>query len=61
MLEAVLICSDPECTESFDARAMTLGELEALACECGCALALVSVSEVDGEDARVRFELEPAY
>jgi hypothetical protein len=44
MLHALLICSDDDCTDEFDAWG-TLEELEALACECGCALALLSVSE----------------
>ncbi len=34
---AVLICSDDDCTERFEARG-TLAELETLACECGCGL-----------------------
>jgi hypothetical protein len=33
-----LICSDPACAEAFEARAATLGDLEALACACGCGL-----------------------
>jgi hypothetical protein len=42
MLVARLICSDPGCTEFFEARAGTLAELEALACDCGCALEIVA-------------------
>jgi hypothetical protein len=42
MLVARLICSDPECIEVFEARAVTLAELEALACDCGCALEIVA-------------------
>jgi hypothetical protein len=42
MLVARLICSDPHCTEIFEARAGTLAELEALACDCGCALEIVA-------------------
>lgn len=34
---AVLICSEDDCTERFEARG-TLAELEALACDCGCGL-----------------------
>jgi hypothetical protein len=34
---AVLICSDEECTERFEAQG-TLAELESLACDCGCAM-----------------------
>jgi hypothetical protein len=48
MLYALLVCSDDDCTDTFEAWG-TLEELEALACECGCALQLISVSEVDGE------------
>ena len=44
MLQALLICSDEDCTEIFEARG-SLEELEALACECGCALQVISVSE----------------
>ena len=35
---ARLICSDPDCAEAFEARAGTLAELDALACDCGCAV-----------------------
>jgi len=41
VLVARLICSDDACPEAFEARAATLAELEALACDCGCALAVV--------------------
>ena len=51
MFHALLICSDPECTETFEAWAGSLEELEALACDCGCALALWSISEVEGNPA----------
>jgi hypothetical protein len=44
---AVLICSDEECTERFEARG-TLPELEALACDCGCALHLLGWPEPAG-------------
>jgi hypothetical protein len=46
MLVARLICSDPECPETFEARADTLAELEALACDCGCALEIVAWPDV---------------
>ena len=49
MFHALLICSDPKCTETFEAWAGTLEELEALACDCGCALALWSISEVESD------------
>lgn len=48
MLYALLICSDDDCTDEFEAWG-TLEELETLACECGCALQLISVSEIRGE------------
>lgn len=40
VVRAVLICSDEECTERFDAYG-PIEELAALACDCGCALAIV--------------------
>ncbi|MDQ3933827.1 MAG: hypothetical protein M3340_04260 [Actinomycetota bacterium] len=46
MLHAVLICSDDDCTEIFEAYG-TLEELETLACDCGCALQVISVSEAE--------------
>jgi hypothetical protein len=50
---AILICSETECTERFEARG-TLAELEALACECGCALQIVGWPErTDGDDERL--------
>ena len=55
MFHALLICSDPKCTETFEAWAGTLEELEALACDCGCSLELLEVSESrDGERATER-------
>ena len=47
MVYGLLVCSDDDCTDEFEAWG-TLEELEALACECGCALQLISVSESDG-------------
>ena len=60
MVMAVLICSDEECTDTFEAYG-TLEELEALACECGCALHVLSVSEdASADGARQRgFDLIP--
>ncbi len=49
---ARLICSDEECTEVFEARAVTLAELEALACDCGCALQVISISEAAAGHSR---------
>ena len=57
MLIAELSCSEPECTEVYEARAATLAELEALACACGCGLEVVRLAE-GGDDARpARLEL----
>ncbi len=39
MVRALLICSDGDCAETFEAYG-ELAELESLACECGCALAV---------------------
>ena len=50
MLHALLICSDEDCTEVFEARG-SLEELEALACDCGCALQVISISEDAGAPA----------
>ena len=47
MLHALLICSDDDCTDAFEAWG-TLEELEALACECGCALQVLALSEAEG-------------
>ena len=59
MFLAVLICSDDDCTEVFEAYG-SLEELEALACDCGCALQLVSVSETEHAGAHGdRFDLIP--
>lgn len=49
MLVARLICSDGDCPDAFEARAPTLAELEALACDCGCALQVLWV-DADGDD-----------
>lgn len=46
---AVLICSDLECTERFEARG-TLAELAALACDCGCGLEIVGWPEALADD-----------
>jgi hypothetical protein len=47
MFMALLICSDEECAELFEAYG-SLDELEALACECGCSLHILTVQERDG-------------
>jgi hypothetical protein len=51
MFLAVLICSDDDCTEIFEAYG-SLDELETLACDCGCALQVISISERDADGAR---------
>jgi hypothetical protein len=61
MFHAVLICSENECTEVFEAYG-SLEELEALACDCGCALEILSVSEAEepaGAFATDSFDLIP--
>jgi hypothetical protein len=57
MFIAQLICSEPQCTEEYEARAATLAELEALACECGCALEIVRLAEGGDDGGPVTFEL----
>jgi hypothetical protein len=56
MFSALLLCSDGDCAETFEAYG-SLEELEALACDCGCSLELLEISEHDGEPAG--FELIP--
>ena len=48
MFRAVLICSDEDCAELFEAYG-TLEELEALACDCGCSLEILTLEEAEGE------------
>jgi hypothetical protein len=48
---ARLVCSDSACAEAFEARAATLGELEALACACGCALQMLGWPDAPGGPA----------
>jgi uncharacterized protein (UPF0210 family) len=46
---ARLICSDPACAEAVEAVeavALTLEELETLACDCGCALQMLGWPDV---------------
>jgi hypothetical protein len=56
MFRALLLCSDGDCAEVFEAYG-SLDELEALACDCGCSLELLEVSESGEADAG--FELIP--
>ena len=61
MFHAVLICSENDCTEVFEAYG-SLEELEALACDCGCALEILGISEAGeptGAFAADRFDLIP--
>jgi hypothetical protein len=61
MFHAVLICSEDECTEVFEAYG-SLEELEALACDCGCALQVLGISdagETTGGPTADRFDLIP--
>ncbi len=48
MIHVRLICSDPGCSEEFEAFGR-VEEIEALACDCGCALVVVRWL---GEDRR---------
>jgi hypothetical protein len=41
MYVARLVCSDPACAEPFEAEALTLAEIEVLACDCGCVLQIL--------------------
>ena len=52
MFRALLICSDDDCTETFEAYG-TLEELQALACDCGCGLEIVSLEEADEADSHL--------
>jgi hypothetical protein len=47
VFRAVLLCSDGDCAELFEAYG-SLEELSALACDCGCSLELVELGEVGG-------------
>ena len=40
LYRAILICSEDECTEIFEATG-TIEELETLACDCGCGLQVI--------------------
>ncbi len=49
MYTARLVCSDPGCAQELAAETTTLGELQALLCECGCALEVVGWPDVAAE------------
>ena len=53
MVHVRLVCSDPDCAETFEAFG-PLEEVEALACKCGCALQIVGwLGEHQGGDRLV--------
>jgi hypothetical protein len=56
MYRALLICSDDDCTEVFEAYG-SLEELDTLACDCGCALQVIGWPEEAGH--RGELELIP--
>lgn len=49
MFVARLICSAPECLAEAEARAATLEELDALACDCGCGLQVIGWPDADDQ------------
>jgi len=53
MFVARLVCSDAECAAEVTAEGRTLGELEALVCECGYALEVVAWPDWVDEPADV--------
>jgi len=59
VFRALLICGDGDCAETFEAYG-PIGELEALACECGCALEVLEISEAEDSGRERGFELAPA-
>ena len=56
MFHALLICSDADCDETFEAWG-SLEELETLACECGCALEVLTLDEDESGDTQLELEL----
>jgi hypothetical protein len=56
MFHAMLVCSDGDCDETFEAWG-TLDELEALACDCGCTLQVLALDEAEGGDRRLELQL----
>jgi hypothetical protein len=57
MFHAMLLCSEGDCAEIFEAWG-TLEELEALACDCGCTLEILTLDECGEADGPL--ELQPA-
>ena len=60
MFRALLVCSDTDCAEEFEAYG-SLEELAALACDCGCVLEVIGISDVaePADAAFAGFELSP--
>jgi hypothetical protein len=56
MFHAMLICSDGDCDDAFEAWG-TLADLETLACDCGCTLEILSLDEAEEGDARLELQL----
>jgi hypothetical protein len=56
MFHAMLICSDDDCDETFEAWG-TLAELEALACDCGCALQVLTLDECEDDGSPLELQL----
>ena len=56
VFRALLLCSDGDCAELFEAYG-SLEELEALACDCGCSFEVFEVAEVGA--AAPGFDLAP--
>ncbi len=56
MFHAMLICSDGDCADTFEAWG-TLEELEGLACDCGCTLEVLSWDEAEAGDGRAELQL----
>ncbi len=48
MVRALLTCSEDECTDVYEVYG-PLGEIEALACDCGCGLAIVGWPDTTDE------------
>ena len=55
MFHALLICSDGDCDETFEAWG-TLEELQALACDCSCALAILTLDDAGDGDTQLELE-----
>ncbi|MEA2389065.1 MAG: hypothetical protein QOG41_1838 [Thermoleophilaceae bacterium] len=58
VFRALLVCADGDCAEVFEAYG-SLGELEALACDCGCSFELLEIAETDEPTIASGFTLTP--